>query len=393
MAEQSASSASTSSSSQSLPANDNSISLSVTATIPSNCDSDDGGPHKHQTRRSQRLRKIAKYAYVIGVVVLGFAFVAVKAWYDPFDEWLDGVQSDVVTFLTEDSMGYLWILLILFVITVCKSVGFKDILGLRFILVVLLSCRICEAMGSQSKGLTLVLCMLITGVLSSISKLIEYRVIGHELQVVQGMPTEIVLSALRRLLLLFPCVEEEQIEWVSSKYTFEISEKSRSDTSMHVIANFDAVLSQMQCWTRCVGAEETEDRDIDDDVDVESHERQCRSLTLRNVLLFVMAVIWTSCMEWVTPISELFMFAHSWDLSARNVAIIISSEIVDFDKIIEAYILIDGVNDSDLIDAKVTAVLSKPFFWAMGYCFMMPLTLLWAKRYHEKHIAKEDGRS
>ena len=117
-------------------------------------------------------KKIAKYSYLIAALVFGFGVAILQSISDPFDVWLSGMESDVLNFMLDDS--YWPILLTLFVITVLKSVGMKDVLGIRTASVVLLSVKI---MGKSSpKGWIVLVCMLLSGVSSSTSNLIEYRV-------------------------------------------------------------------------------------------------------------------------------------------------------------------------------------------------------------------------
>merc|ERR1712130_231763 len=74
------------------------------------------------------------------------------------------------------------------------------------------------------------------------------------------------------------------------------------------------------------------------------------------------------------------------DMSVRNVFIVVFSEFADFDKIVEAWFLIESLNDDlDIIDAKVKAVASKTVFWTIGYLLIMPPSLAWAYLYAQKH--------
>merc|ERR550539_488708 len=109
-------------------------------------------------------------------------------------------------------------------------------------------------------------------------------------------------------------------------------------------------------------------------------------LWLWRTMLFIVSVVWTSCIEWVQPITELFLFLHNWHLSVRNVVIIVCSEFLDFDKVVETWILIGGARSGDLVGAKVNSVLSKSAFWAMGYTLILPPTLAFAYLYHRDFI-------
>jgi len=374
------------------------------------------------TPKWEKCRKISKYIYVIGVIVIGFLLAFLQQVSDPIDEWLDSQQTIILTFLIDDH--WIYIILVLLFITFLKSIGVKDVLGLRTISVVILSYRICRS----PPGATLFIAMFIIGILSSVSKLIEYQVIGHELQVVQGTPVEFIFKYIRMLLMC--CMrgktqeeKEEKLEWLDPKWTFEISEVSRGDKSMNVMHNIACVLqdvtSKCACCQKCLDV----DRDCDD---LEMHQKnsmeksQSSKPNMNNMngknssraenldkepshnhdgegklnrylwktLYFVIAVVWTSASEWIQPITELFLFAHNWDFSLINATIIVLSEFADIDKAVEAWFLITELNEGDeydIITAKAKALLSKTGFWALGYCVILPPTLFWAYRYHYIH--------
>eukprot|EP00484_Ammonia_sp_Unknown_P002244 CAMPEP_0197071788 /NCGR_PEP_ID=MMETSP1384-20130603/208917_1 /TAXON_ID=29189 /ORGANISM="Ammonia sp." /LENGTH=105 /DNA_ID=CAMNT_0042510555 /DNA_START=108 /DNA_END=421 /DNA_ORIENTATION=- len=51
----------------------------------------------------------------------------------------------------------------------------------------------------------------------------------------------------------------------------------------------------------------------------EVEEEEVKECSMRcalwKVLCFVVAVLWTSMIEWVQPLKELFLYAHNWDLT------------------------------------------------------------------------------
>eukprot|EP01083_Nonionella_stella_P221366 790934_1 len=75
--------------------------------------------------------KIIKYIYVIGVIILGFLIVILTQISDSIHDWFDSQQRIILQFLKEDSVIY--IILVLLLITLLKSIGVKDVLGLRTI--------------------------------------------------------------------------------------------------------------------------------------------------------------------------------------------------------------------------------------------------------------------
>jgi len=342
------------------------------------------------TPKCLRFWTAMKYLYVIGTIVIGLAISGLSR-FDPLDTWLDEAQTATWSFFLDNSVW--WVLFLLFAVTLLKAFGMKDILGLRVISVALLSNRITDS----HQFTTLIVCMLIIGVLSSISKLIEYKVIGYELQVVQGTPVEYIFKYLRKLLLCECCCchqksasssevsqcrikDAQSIKWVDSRWTFEISAVSRTNPDMNIIANFDDILSDV-LERRSKGTR---------------FQEQCSppSGCCWRVCLFILASLWASTVEWIQPVTELFLYAHNWDFSLRNAAVIVMSEVFDFDKAYEAWLIIGALmkeGERDVVTAKIESLLAKPVFWALGYLVVLPPTLLWGYKFHKKHIRTREN--
>lgn len=255
-------------------------------------------------------------------------------------------------------------------ITILKGLGVKDPLSIRNISVILFSWRCIP----DSTELSFILSMSIMGVLSSISKLLEYRAIGAELQIVIGTPIKFIFKYIRKWLLL--CISEEKIEWIDPKFTIDISEKSRTDLQMDVFHNFYIVITDLMTGT-----------EIKKNENEETESKLTFKDRIFKVLVFIIVVLWASVIEWVQPIAELFLYAHNWRLSPLNVCIVILSEFADFDKMLEVWIITKGLHENgDVIEAKVTATWFKPMFWALGYSVVMPLSLLWAYYFYNNHL-------
>eukprot|EP00484_Ammonia_sp_Unknown_P025647 CAMPEP_0197031800 /NCGR_PEP_ID=MMETSP1384-20130603/10677_1 /TAXON_ID=29189 /ORGANISM="Ammonia sp." /LENGTH=437 /DNA_ID=CAMNT_0042461375 /DNA_START=263 /DNA_END=1576 /DNA_ORIENTATION=- len=344
-------------------------------------------PECCQTRACEQCWKIFKYVYVIGVIVLGFTLAALQQISDPIDDWLDAQQKVILEFLIEDSAGY--IILVILVVTFLKAIGVKDILGLRSISVAILSFRICQ----YPPVVTLFIAMFINGALSSVSKLIEYQVIGYELQVVQGTPLELIFTFLRRILMkCCKSLEKEpsKLEWFDSKWTFAVSKESRktkNKRTMDIMSNIESVIVDVHRHGFC---KEVDRSAAAEDEHEKAEQEEVNKVNVNcvawNALYFVVAVLWTSTIEWVQPITELFLYAHNWDLTAMKALIIILSEFADIDKLVETWMLIEALNDDgDIINAKVGIQVTKFLFWAIGYTIILPPTLFWAYRYYDIH--------
>merc|ERR1711879_296127 len=135
-----------------------------------------------------------------------------------------------------------------FFVTICKSIGISDVLSLRTMAVAILYWKLLP----NHNGWSTFLCMLTLGLLSSISHLLEYKLIGAELQDVQGRPIELLLPWLRKLCLL--CLKEEQIKWLDFKWTFKLSEMTRENPSLDIVTNLDRTLTVLvanQCRNQC----------------------------------------------------------------------------------------------------------------------------------------------
>jgi len=192
-----------------------------------------------QNERCERIWRTVKYIYVALAFLFGLVIIALENFSDPVKDYLDEKQEIIIDNVLEDgATGYVICVLWIVVMVLLKSVGLPDVLSLRTMAVALF----CWKMIPNNLGLSTVLCMLILGMLSAISHLIEYRLIGAELQYVQGKPAEVAFWCLRRLLLLCK-VEEERIKWVDPKWTLELSEKTRRDEKLHLVTNLDRIVT------------------------------------------------------------------------------------------------------------------------------------------------------
>eukprot|EP01084_Bolivina_argentea_P120303 213229_1 len=130
--------------------------------------------------------QIAKRSYVVGALVFGFGILFLKHVSKPFDTWVNNQEDGIINYLTNDSFwSWFWLIFLLILLTAMKSVSIKDVFGLRTIVVSIIAWNI----TNESKEGSLFLAMFIMGILSSISKITEYLVIGKEIQFIIGKPT------------------------------------------------------------------------------------------------------------------------------------------------------------------------------------------------------------
>merc|ERR1719245_2526022 len=97
---------------------------------------------------------------------------------------------------------------------------------------------------------------------------------------------------------------------------------------------------------------------------------------------FALSVVWMSTIEWVSPISDFFLYAHNWKFSFSNFGLIVASELADFDRMWELGFFLGAY--PDLLGGKYDTLVSKPVFWAIGYFIVMPSTLVWAYQFQKK---------
>jgi len=349
--------------------------------------------------------RIFKYIYIAGFLILGLALAGLKL----FDEvvlnsaWgisdaLDTFEQNLFDELKSPS-NIPYLILALIILHISKAFAVKDPLSLRVNVVVLVAWHITTP--NHDTALTLFVSILIVGCLSSLVKLIEYRAVGAEVQVVVGAPAELGFTILRRLLMCFPCVREdseEKIDWIQAKYTFEVSEMSRDDVNMDLMSNIDRTLSVLfakwKCCCGCCGGLVADDEHVTTQRK-QSDSEQRSSLESKkwpwHVLVFLMAALWASMVEWVQPFSELFIWAHNWEWSTRNAAVLVLSELCDLDKIVTMYIFIrfqlngaDG--ESDYLGSQIANLVSKGVFLPIGWLLVMPVTLRWMYWYHHQFI-------
>ena len=214
--------------------------------------------------------------------------------------------------------------------------------------------------------------------------------IGRELQVIQGVPVHIMFYYFRKMLSVLACVRrrESWLNVIDPKWALEISQRSRTDRSMDIMTNLDAVLSRY--IQRRKQQEQAKDDSLtsgrSDSKEESGSPRTGYRLWLWRLMLFCVSVVWTSCLEWVQPIAELFLYLHNWHLSARSAVIIVFAEFVDFDKVLEVWILLNGVIEGDIVGAKVLSTAAKVGVWAAGYLLILPITLIFAHQYHQDFI-------
>ena len=97
--------------------------------------------------------------------------------------------------------------------------------------------------------LRFLLASLIMGLLSSLAKLLEYKTISHELQLVIGTPVCLVFRYARKLLaLILRCSgvsdPSASLQWLDPQWILKISRIARDDPAMHVMRNFSRVLEK-----------------------------------------------------------------------------------------------------------------------------------------------------
>ena len=310
---------------------------------------------------------------MIGTFLLTISILLLKQFHT-FEVLLEDGQKAIVDWFEANNAIY--IILVILLISLAKGVGIKDPLSLRTMSVVVLACK-----TTSDPALRFLLASLIMGLLSSLAKLLEYKTISHELQLVIGTPVCLVFRYARKLLaLILRCSgvsdPSASLQWLDPQWILKISRIARDDPAMHVMRNFSRVLEKQPS-----------------DAPPEDHETIVRNAKCKRALWtaleFALAVLWTSVIEWVPPISELFLYAHNWSLSLRSVTLIVLSELADIDRMAELAFLLSRY--PDLFGGKVDSLLAKPMFWAIGYVVVMPLTLLWAYRFWHRCLLVEDA--
>merc|ERR1719295_76114 len=179
-------------------------------------------PECCESPQCQRIWKIFKYVYVGTAFVAFTVLLLLENLIPAVEDAVDKRQEIWIDFAMENEYGTLYLLLFIAFVTGCKSIGISDVLSLRTMAVAILYWKLLP----NHDGWGTFLCMLTLGLLSSISHLLEYKLIGAELQDVQGKPIELLLPLLRKLFLL--CVREDRIQWLDFEWTFKLSEMTRA---------------------------------------------------------------------------------------------------------------------------------------------------------------------
>jgi len=101
-------------------------------------------------------------------------------------------------------------------------------------------------------------------------------------------------------------------------------------------------------------------------------------------LMYFLASMFAGCLEWIVPFADFFTFAHNWDFSFRNAVVVVLMEICDLDRIVETYMILEQLRCcNDPFGGKAFAVWLKPVYYVLGYVVVLPLTLMWYKKYYQ----------
>lgn len=344
--------------------------------------------------KCQRIKKILKYLYVGTAFVAFTALMAAEKLLPAVDDAIDEQQEIWIDFVMESEYGTLFCLLFIAMVTICKSVGISDVLSLRTIAVAIFYWKLLP----DHDGLSSLLCVLTLGLLSAISHLLEYKLIGPELQEVQGVPIKRALPLLRKLFLL--CVREDRIQWLDFEWTFKLSEMTRTDPKLDIVTNLDRTLTELCCgrasgregkdddatqtqckYTKCNVNTQSQCKD-----DASSQDESGCSIRRWSwqCLMYFLASMFAGCLEWIVPFADFFTFAHNWDFSFRNAVVVVLMEICDLDRIVETYMILEQLRCcNDPFGGKAFAVWLKPVYYVLGYVVVLPLTLMWYKKYYQ----------
>ena len=367
--------------------------------------------------KCETMWKTLKYIYVCIAFGGGLLILVLEQLVPSFESAVQDAQSMVIDFCMTNSLGILYLVLFIMLITFLKSVGISDVLSLRVMAVAIL----CWRLIPNSQGSSTLLCMLILGLLSSISHLLEYKLIGAELQDVQGKPIEIAFYWMRRVLLF--CVrDEDRIRWVDPKWTLQLSQRTRHNEQLDLVTNLDRCLTPwlLQKCTLCCNSKTNthhssmyrDQSDVNgsdpappprppthqdaDAVDTKEPPQsvgcECSPQRMKiwahlvwKGVLYLVAAIWAMGMEWIVPISEFLQYAHNWEFSISNAVVVVLSEMIDADRIFEIYQIVHYLQCcDDPIEGKKKSLSFKWVFYATGWLVLLPLTLIWYYHYHAK---------
>merc|ERR1719295_2267771 len=352
-------------------------------------------PECCESPQCQRIWKIFKYVYVGTAFVAFTVLLLLENLIPAVDDAVAERQEIWIDFAMENEYGTLYLLLFIAFVTGCKSIGISDVLSLRTMAVAIFYWKLLP----DHDGLSSLLCVLTLGLLSAISHLLEYKLIGAELQDVQEKPIKLFVRGLRKLC----CLKEEQIRWLDHEWTVKLSEMTRTDPKLDIVTNLDRTLTEL-CCGRGGKDDDAPQTPLKMDADTNG-ETQCNVNTQNQCkddassqdengcsirkwswqcLMYFLASMFAGCLEWIVPFADFFTFAHNWDFSLRNAAVVVLMEICDLDRIVETYMILEQLRCcNDPFGGKAFAVWLKPVYYVLGYVVVLPLTLMWYKKYYQ----------
>jgi hypothetical protein len=166
------------------------------------------------------------------------------------------------------------------------------------------------------------------------------------MQYILGKIFNIFLIILKKI---FKC----QSEYFTITYLILLSEITRNDKKYNIVYNF--------------------------------HHKYVKNKILNKIIILIISVLWIVIIDCVIFFKDLFLFIHNWSINHSNLFILITSEFLALNNIIEIIILIKNFNNGNMLKTKSIMMIIKPCIGILSYIIIIPL-LKYIKKYYDRVI-------
>ena len=299
-----------------------------------------------------KIKKILKYTYLITVTSFYLLVMLLNQVDKDFNNSLNNFENKIITYFRDD-IDRLYVLVVLLGIVILNGLGIKDIFGFTNFFIIMVTKFL-----HHNEKIQIIISVIISGFFNGLEKFIRYYYFSLELQNILSKPFDVVLFLFRKLFEITPFLKRKNLSFLTTKYLLIISKKTKTDKKYNIIYNY--------------------------------RNKFTRYKIFNNFLTYVISTFWLAFSEWITGFKELLLFVHNWDFNYKNIMVLIFSEFLDADNIIEIILMVNAFNDGGIMETKMLMIVVNTGFTIIGYILFFIPTLYWLRKYYysEFHVDK-----
>lgn len=288
--------------------------------------------------------KYIKYTYLITTFIFFIVILTLNQFDKNFHQILNNFESEIIELYTDD-IDNIYIIFTLLIIVLLKGFGIKDIFGFTNFFIILLS-----RLLHNNTHVQIFISIIISGFLHAIEKFIKYYCFSIELQTILSKPFDLILFIIKKILLKIPYLKNFDLSFLTTKYLFLLSDNTKKNKKYNIIYNFRNEFSKY---------------------------------TFINIsFTYIISILWLTFSEWFNPFKELILYVHNWDLNYQNIFILICSEFIVFDNIIEIILMVNMFNDGAIMKTRLIMIIFNFGFSFFGYIIFFIPSIYWIKKYY-----------